>query len=309
MVAYTPQTAFAVPVVQPMMISAPQQQGMFMVPGPNYMQLGSAPPNPFAILAGLTEVKIKQQIQWAQVLIGWDMPNKFIISDPATGHDLFVAAERSEGLMGAIGRQIFEGGSRPFTMDIAMLLGPGAPPLSFVRLERPYKCTCCCCQRPVMSITNALTGQSIGSTIEPFSCCHYRLGLRDNEMKDILSVNHHCCDCSILCWGCPCGCQETSFKVHDGDQTVGEINRKFNVAQAIGMVTGVNADSDEFIVKFRDIHSPEWKAALIGMALFLDYCYFTKGGKSAREQSALGRATQANGNVANALGPMAGFFE
>ena len=49
------------------------------------------------------------------------------------------------------------------------------------------------------------------------------------------------------------------------------------------------------------VQSPQWKAALIAMALFLaacrprnagrleDYCYFVKGGESARRESALGR--------------------
>ncbi|CAE7513010.1 Plscr3 [Symbiodinium natans] len=77
-----------------------------------------------------------------------------------------------------------------------------------------------------------------------------------------------------------------------GLQTVGSIRRQFNTQQALGLVTGVNADSDQFHVDFKEVQSPEWKAALIAMALFLDYCYFVKGGQSARRESALGRAAQ-----------------
>lgn len=193
--------------------------------------------------------------------------------------------------MGMLGRQVFEGGNRPFNLDIA-LLRPGQEPLPFVRLERPFQCTCCCFGRPHMRIINSLTGQLIGTTVEPFSFCHFRLNLQDTVGNNVLGVNHHCCDCSILCWGCPCGCQETNFEIKDGDDVKGHIRRQFNAAQAIGMMTGVEADSDQFHVDFKDVQHPEWKAALMAMAIFLDYCYFVKGGQSAREQSALGRIVQ-----------------
>jgi hypothetical protein len=277
---------------------APMQQGMnpMMQPGGgalNYLPslMSGAVPDAFAILGQVESVRIKQQMQLAEVLVGFDMPNKYIISNALTGHDLFVAAERSDGIMGVVGRQVFAGGQRPFNLDIALLL-PGAPPIPFIRVERPFKCTCCCFQRPEMHIYNAATNQLLASTVEPCSCCHFRLGIRDHEMNDILHINHHCCDCSIMCWGCPCGCQETNFEVKDGGRAVGNIRREFNTAQALGMVTGVNVDSDQFSVDFREVQQTEWKAVLIATAIFLDYCYFTKGGQQARDESAMGRMMQ-----------------
>eukprot|EP00438_Fugacium_kawagutii_P019195 Skav233060 [mRNA] locus=scaffold1001:24367:25290:- [translate_table: standard] len=75
-------------------------------------------------------VTIKQQIRWAEVLVGWDQaekcpagsvrvpllglrvdhgprlkPLRYLISDPSTNRDLFVAAERTDGVMGMLGRQ------------------------------------------------------------------------------------------------------------------------------------------------------------------------------------------------------------
>ncbi|OLQ14030.1 Phospholipid scramblase 3 [Symbiodinium microadriaticum] len=258
-VAYQPLAAAGAPVAVAQAVAAPTQQAMGGAMGvPMQLQYLAGPTDPFAILSRLPGVSIKQQIQWAEVLVGWDMPEKYLISDPVGGHDLFVAAERSNGVMGAIGRQVFEGGHRPFTLDIAMLAGPGQAPVPFVRLERPFACTCCCLGRPKMHIHN------VGGPT----------------------------DCSLLCWGCPCGCQETNFQVYDHGQSVGNIKRQFNAQQALGMITGVNADSDQFHVDFKEVQSPEWKAALIAMALFLDYCYFVKGGKEARRESALGRAVQ-----------------
>eukprot|EP00930_Biecheleria_cincta_P057856 TRINITY_DN4372_c1_g1_i2.p1 TRINITY_DN4372_c1_g1~~TRINITY_DN4372_c1_g1_i2.p1 ORF type:complete len:374 (+),score=60.68 TRINITY_DN4372_c1_g1_i2:54-1124(+) len=256
--------------------------------------------DPFDILNQLDGVRLKQQAQMVQVLLGWDMPNKYFISDARGGRDLFVAAEKGDGVMGAIGRQVFEGGSRPFNLDIALIQDspPGHPPLQpvpFVRLERPWKCTCCCLARPHMRIIDSRTHELIGTTVEPFSCCHFRLNLQEPQNhSNVLGIDHHCCDCSILCWGCPCGCQETNFEIKDAASgaVVGHIHREFNTAQAIGMVTGVAADSDQFRVDFKDVHNPKWKAALIAKAIFLDYCYFVKGGRSARDESALGRGIQ-----------------
>lgn len=312
-VLYTPVTrAHAQQVmapVAPMAYMQPQQQ-MMGGGGINYMGFTPGQPlDPYGLLGQVGSIKITQQIQWAEVLIGFDMPNKYLISDVATGKDLFIAAERNDGLMGVVGRQVLEGSQRPFNLDIALLTGPGLEPLPFLRLERPFKCTCCCFQRPAMSIHNTLTGQPIGTTVEPFSCCHFRLGIQDPAKNDVLNINHHCCDCSLLCWGCPCGCQETDFQVKDNDRTVGHVRRQFNTAQAIGMMTGINADSDQFTVDFSEVQDPEWKATLIATAIFLDYCYFTKGGQKGRQESALGRASQNNRQVDRALGPMAGFFD
>eukprot|EP00913_Durusdinium_trenchii_P034994 g32734.t1 len=281
MVSYQPKPVPAMPVMA-MPVAAPAQHAMGMPGAPGMggvAQLHYWPgaSDPFAILDTLagdrewswkphqrlsSSVSIKQQINWAEVLVGWDQPEKYLISDPLSGRDLFVAAERSDGLMGMVGRQVFEGGSRPFNLDIALLTGPGNAPQPFVRLERPFACTCLCFGRPRMHIYNALTNQLIASTVEP-----------------IIPALHT-------------DREETNFEVFDGGQVVGNIRRQFNTAQALGAITGVNADSDQFHVDFKEVQSPQWKAALIAMALFLDYCYFVKGGQTARRESALGRAIQ-----------------
>lgn len=112
-VFYRPSQA---PPMMAQVVAAPPQQGM--------MCRYSGDCDPWAALSQLGSVTIKQQVQWAQVIVGWDMPNKYIISDPS-GRDLFVAAERTDGVMGMMGRQVFEGNQRPFNLDIAMLMGDG----------------------------------------------------------------------------------------------------------------------------------------------------------------------------------------
>ena len=99
--------------------------------------------------------------------------------------------------------------------------------------------------------------------------------------------------------------QETNFEVYDGGQVARSLKLQGNSGffrwatsggsstpprrgttlmpvgtEALGRITGVNADSDQFHVDFKEarawprrkgiqVQSPQWKAALIAMALFL----------------------------------------
>lgn len=304
-VAAPPQQQFAVQQQFP-----PQQvmgQGGRM---PNYMafEIGQ-PMDPYAILGRFPSLKIKEKVQLAEILVGFEQPEKYMISDPSSNMDLFIAAERGNGMLGVLGRNVMSGGSRPFTLDIGMLVGPGQPPVNFVTLERPFACTCCCLNRPEVDVINAITGMKIGSVVEPFACCSYNLVIKDASGAEVLEIKHGCCDCSLMCWGCPCGCQETDFQIYDKNgSTVGHIRRQFNMEQAMGALTGVHVDADQFRVDFQDVQHPEWKAMILATALFLDFCYFVKSGQEARDESALGRVAQNSDGVANAMGPAAGLW-
>eukprot|EP00811_Abedinium_folium_P004523 NODE_14164_length_1125_cov_2.415832.p1 GENE.NODE_14164_length_1125_cov_2.415832~~NODE_14164_length_1125_cov_2.415832.p1 ORF type:complete len:280 (+),score=76.77 NODE_14164_length_1125_cov_2.415832:102-941(+) len=271
------------------------QQAMGM--GPQYMAFTGVP-DPFAVLAQIGRLKITEKVAWQEVIIGFEVPNKYIMSDADAHTNLFIAAERGEGVMGMVGRQALSGGSRPFNIDIALLIGPGAAPMGFVRLERPFKCTCCCFGRPEVQIFNSITNAKIGMLYHPFACCHMSFILRDGNDNDVLRIKHNCCDCSICCWGCPCGCQETDFEVDDvsSGETIAHIKRKFRMDQALGMVAGVSVDADTYVLELQQVANPEWKAMLIGAALFLDYSYFTKGGPQQRQDSLAGQMLEPRGD-------------
>merc|ERR1740123_1887142 len=140
--------------------------------------------------------------------------------------------------MGILGRQLLEGESRPFSMDIALLTGPGMPPQPFVHMERPFACTCLCFNRPEVFITNAQTGQAIGSVSDPFACCQMTFDIKDEQGTPVLEINHSVFDCALCCWGCPCGCQEVTFDVNDktSGTTVGTITKRLGTAEALGMI-------------------------------------------------------------------------
>lgn len=285
----------AAPMMAPMMMApaapmmmAPGQQYMPQPGGVNYyaFQVG-VPMDPWAVLRGMDRVVIKQQLQLLEVIVGWEMAQKFLIAD-GNQRDVFIAAERQNGIMGMLGRQALDESQRPFTMDIAMLTGPGMQPAPFIRLERPYTCTCCCFNRPRLNVYNAFDNRLLGYVTDPWTCCcQFKFTIHDAMDNEILKIDQSACSCAMCCWGWPCGCQKVDFAVIDSKtgQAVGNIQRQFNSMQALGMVTGVNMDADQFQVDFHAVQAAEWKAVLIGAAMDLEYRKFGVGGQERRDES------------------------
>lgn len=244
-----------------------------------------------AMLASMRRVSLKEKLQLMEVLIGFEMPNKYIISNEC-GVDCFVAGERSQGAMGMLGRQVFEGGERPWSLDMA-LLRQGFAPQPFCTLNRPFACTCCCLGRPFVNVTD-MNGQRIGTIKDPFNCCHITFSICDKNDQEVLVIRHPVCSPEMLCWGCPCGCQEVKLEVCDAGTgaEVATIHRVFTMSQGLGMVTGIGVDADNYTIDFGRIENPEWKLMIIATALFLDFRWFTKGGQSQREGSVMGRGLQ-----------------
>jgi len=230
----------------------------------------------------------KGKVNLMEVLVGFEMPNKYMISDGA-GMDCFVAGEKSQGFMGAVGRQVFSGAGRPFNIDMALLV-QGGNPVPFARFSRPFTCECCCLNRPSVHVHDAM-GNPIGTIHDPFNCCHISFAILDRRGTEVLSLRHHCCDCKLTFWGCPCGCQQIDIDVVDTatGQPVACIRKKMSGAEMIGMIGGVGVDAHNYVIEFGAVQNPEYKVLLIALALFLDYRWFEHGGQSQRENSVLGR--------------------
>lgn len=249
--------------------------------------------DPMQVLAEMQKINIKEKVQMAEILVGFEMPNKYILSNEL-GYDCFVAGEKSAGILGHVGRQVFEGGQRPFEMDIGTL-NAGNEPIPFAKLQRPFACTCCCFGRPEMKVLDA-QGNLVGTIQDPFACCSITMSIHDRTGQEVLKFEHSVCDCALMCWGCPCGCQQVEIAVMDAQQgnQVATIKKVMSMAQGLGMIGGINVDADNYVIEFGQIQHPEWKLLLIALALFLDTRWFTQGGSEARENSVLGRVMEMN---------------
>mmetsp|Transcript_121110 Transcript_121110/g.338018 ORF Transcript_121110/g.338018 Transcript_121110/m.338018 type:complete len:320 (-) Transcript_121110:12-971(-) len=272
------------------LVSAPGQQAMGQ--GTTYWSGDTS--DPFKVLSQVEGVSIKEMVKALEVLVGFEMGNKYQVQDLRSGALLFSAKERFDGIIGVIGRNAVSGNQRPFNVDLAMMRGEGVPPEPFLHLERPFKCTCCCWGRPVTIIRNLRTQEKIGGVIEPFACCQYNLKLFDGTAQEFGEVRV-CCT-AMCCFGCPCGCQEVSFPVQDPQgKVVAVIKKQFTAMNAVGMATGLAVDTDHFTVHFTQGLTPEQKAHAIATAIVMDFAYFTKGGSEQREGSAINKIVNFDG--------------
>merc|ERR1719232_2447646 len=134
-------------------------------------------------------------------------------------------------------------------------------------------CTCLCFNRPTVTITDG-DGGTIGSVRDPLNCCGTGLTARDPAGDTLFSAYGGCCQLGICC-PMPCGpCAKVEYKLKDpADNDIGMLTKK---------VPGIckfffAADVNNYLVEFED--SDVWtgrnKALMIGLAIFMDFRYFS----------------------------------
>ena len=83
---------------------------------------------------------------------------------------------------------------------------------SFVHVNKPFKCTCCCLERPEMIATYAAGNEIVGKVKQPFSCCDPIFTIYDNAGTMRYFVHADCCQCGICCTGFCAKMSEAVFK-------------------------------------------------------------------------------------------------
>mmetsp|Transcript_21879 Transcript_21879/g.68786 ORF Transcript_21879/g.68786 Transcript_21879/m.68786 type:complete len:153 (-) Transcript_21879:42-500(-) len=139
-------------------------------------------------------------------------------------------------------------------------------------MQRDWTCTCCCFNRPAVDMTDAKTGQKIGSISDPFACCDLAFQVRDAHGEPARKVKGGCCQCGLCC-PLPCGpCAEVNFNVEDmnGNQ-VGSLKKKVPGCCKFFLAP----DVDHFDVDFGGVSDPSQRALLLGLAIFMDFRYFS----------------------------------
>lgn len=287
------------------------QQPLVGAPGQQTMERKFWPgdtSDPFKVLEQVEAVAVQEKIKGMELLTGFETGNKYIVKDLKTGADLFIAMEMHDGLTGAFQRNALNGSSRGFNLKIGMLKGPvhQIPPERFATIERPFKCTCLCWNRPVSVLKNSRTGASLGGVGEPFKCCRVNLVQFDSNGEPFAELDE-CCT-ALCCFGAPC-CQNVELPIkRKGGQVMASIKKQYLGIQAIGALTGLATDTDHFTVHFQPNSTPEEKLHAIATTLFMDFAYFTKGGQDQRQGSVASLAgQQADGDRGADIGQLVGF--
>lgn len=158
----------------------------------------------------------------------------------------------------------------PWSVDI-LYTQNGAEEKAF-ELKRDCTATCCCFNRPVVTVIDSTNGQTIGSIVDPFACFNLTFKLRDPNEQDVLLANGGCCQWGLCC-PLPCGpCSEVNFPVADAQSGVEVGHIQKTVPSCCKFLFA--GDVDNYKIEFGAVQNPEYKALLIAMAIFIDFRYF-----------------------------------
>jgi len=237
---------------------------------PGQMTMGSAAALETLQRCDRVEVKEKANaIEAVTALLGAEveMANKYKILD-ASGNELMFAVEQTDCLR----RQLKQccPDCTSWEVDIHYTEAGNSQPA--FKMERPWSLTCCCFNRPVMTMTDATSGEVLGKMRDPFACCDLTFSLQDPAGGDVLAVKGGCCQWGLCC-PLPCGpCSEVNFPVTDAvsGAEVGHIQK--TVPSCCKFLFA--GDVDNYKVDFGGVKNPQYKALLMGMAIFMDFRYF-----------------------------------
>ena len=262
-----------------------QAQGYANQPVP---QVGSVPPpylggiqyvyvpDPMAELGMSTGVLIRQEAQFSEQITGCESPNRYYVfsQSPQGGMKLlFKCKEYSDYCM----RCCCPAESREFNMVIKHIATAtnlnedfSAP---FVNIKKPFKCTCCCLERPEMLITYGGNNQPLGRIKQPFTCCDPLFTTYDNTGVIRNTIHGDCCQCGLICKNNFCGkMSAVTFNIYTGSSIgsnpVGSIVKR--VATAAELITS----ADSYQINFPQQSTPTDKMLLIIAGLMIDYQFF-----------------------------------
>ena len=230
--------------------------------------------DPMQELALSPSVLIRQQPQFFEQISGCESPNRYFVfsQSPQTGFKmLFKCKEQSECCQ----RNCCSASMREFVMDIKHIANAGALnenfQNSFVHVNKPFKCTCCCLERPEMIANYSANGELVGKVKQPFSCCDPIFTIYDNAGTMRYYIYADCCQCGLCCSG-PCAkMSEVTFNIYrdaNMGQPIGSIVKK--IANFSELITS----ADSYQVNFPADAKPNEKLLLIITGLMIDYQFF-----------------------------------
>eukprot|EP00742_Colponemidia_sp_Colp-10_P005137 GILJ01005486.1.p1 GENE.GILJ01005486.1~~GILJ01005486.1.p1 ORF type:complete len:341 (+),score=21.75 GILJ01005486.1:3-1025(+) len=267
------------PYPQPYGMPPPGQfQGQIMVQAPGPMIQQVMPGTVIATMQpGLASealmanksLFVKQKVNILEVAVGIEQENTYKVYD-LHQNELFVCKEDSE----CCARQCCHPAMRPFNMSI--MYKPTRQQV--YHLEREFRCTICCFNRPEIVVSDLSGGarRHIGRIVDRFSLLDYYFDVYDINNNLVYSAKADCCQCGLCC-RCPCRCaSEVPFPVHQGKSgpQVGMIRKEFS-----GCVKEALTDSDNFSLEFPSDANPDHRALLLSTLLFIDYRHFEESAR------------------------------
>ena len=267
------QTMAQQPMVQQPVVQQPMvQQPMTLQPGmmANGIQIG----DPMEILIKAPSAKIIQQIELLEIVSECETNNRYDVFCEMNGvkYFCFRCKEDSPFCM----RIMCPSDLRSFKINMIL---PDQRVFGF--LDRPFKCTCCCCARPIVKGTFS-NGQPFGTINQPFTCCSPFFETVDETDGSKYSIEIPYCQCGFMCRSNVCGkCSEVNGNIYkDNDLThpVGTFKKTENCVQE--MVS----DANSFEIIFPTDATVGDKLNILATVILIDYRFYESNG-STNQQS------------------------
>ena len=257
------QTMVQQPMVQQPVVQQPMvQQPMTLQPGmmANGIQIG----DPMEILIKAPSAKIIQQIELLEIVSECETNNRYDVFCEMNGvkYFCFRCKEDSSWCM----RNMCPSDLRSFIINMIL-----PDQRKFGILERPFKCTCCCCARPIVKGTFS-NGQPFGTINQPFTCCSPLFEAVDETDGSKYSVEIPYCQCGFMCRSNCCGkCHEVNgniYKENDFTHPVGSFKKVENCV--LEMIT----DANSFEIIFPTDATVGDKLNILATVILIDYRFY-----------------------------------
>jgi len=229
-----------------------------------------------AMMSSLQEFQVKEKMSAIEALSAFagagqefEMANKYTIVDNS-GKTIFFGVEGTDMCT----RQLKGccGDCAPWNLDLRVVNENNEAERAFT-LTRPWTFTCCCFNRPTVSVQD-MQGNELALMRDPCACCDLTFTIQDPETgDDELYIKGGCCQMGLCC-PLPFGpCSEVHFSAEDPNgQEVGSITKK--VPSCLKFLA--SPDVDNYEVDVSGIEDPKMKLAMMAVSIFIDFRYFNE---------------------------------
>jgi hypothetical protein len=239
------------------------------------------------VLSSLNSVWIHQEAQYLE-RCGCEFENVYLIygvkdkeGEAKRDKDnlLFKCKEHSSCCQ----RYCYASSMRSFNMDVLFNssctnpYGQKESPkwVPFLHLERDYKCTCFCFNRPSIKVERVDDEkmQTIGYVTNHWAYYDFVYDMRAVEdSTGPYTIEGSCCQCGLCC-SCPCGpCKKVDLWLYDSNKTkVGNISKVWT-----GLARTLFSDANSYCVTFAPNMSLDYKIMMVATTILIDFQHFEK---------------------------------
>ncbi|KAG9273724.1 phospholipid scramblase 1 [Astyanax mexicanus] len=204
-------------------------------------------------LTQIDQLLVHQKIELAEVILGWETNNKYLVKN-TLGQQVFYVAEEND----CCTRQCC-GPMRSFVLHVQDNMGQ-----EVMTLTRPLRCASCCCPCCLQELeVQAPPGNPIGYVIQKWHPFLPKFIVQNEKREDVLRIQGPFCACNC--------CSDVNFEVMSMDEStqVGRICKQWT-----GMLQEAFTDADNFGIKFPMDLDVKIKAVLFGALFLIDFMFF-----------------------------------